>query len=627
MSWSKAILVSLVTFVTVALVPLLSTGLAQDTKKAANDSRESDADFYILPGIPFEETFLDLPGQLPPEFPDRQILVRDAQAGGRHWLLPVYVVKELRIPDRLSATEHVTLTLYDALYHPQMQSVIHKAMDASFKDNWQQGKPIDNRVEVTLWVKVADEHSPLAVARFSREAGQPKIIIPFDVDATSAERLAKADRSQLGLTFSEPYRGRYRQVDLTATLNTAYSTALAFQNKLDSDRNGQKAMLLVTIGGGVNQNLAVQQYFGRQVTIEVLTREGKEVNQTLVDNIVGRLFTGLQDEVNLGRQRDEQVVTFLLANGLKATASIGTFKGIKDQLRTEAERLTEKANSLATKDRAKRDIETSVNGSFLGIGGGGSMNVRWEDEHERASSESSKLQTRDLMDMAKAIEGELPVAALNANQLQALTTRVQSGLQLDIGTFRDVRRTLESRMSLQAYTIMKEGRAESLAKLQEKKRNLERELKNELEKLSLASAQEKQQLSGIDNLPKTFNGSIAAVEKDYPMTQYENGFVGTFRHINNVWHWQPPGGEATIQGHMNARDPGQSLTRRELTQAAQRNVTDNIAAIRNSAAALLAGLTTSESQNAEIIRSYTEITRLQGEIDKVDRDLEEYLGR
>ena len=69
--------------------------------------------------------------------------------------------------------------------------------------------------------------------------------------------------------------------------------------------------------------------------MEVWTAKGKAVHQTLVDKVTANLFAGIMEDVSLAKQQNEAGVTFLTANGLKATASIGTFKGLKAQWRKD----------------------------------------------------------------------------------------------------------------------------------------------------------------------------------------------------------------------------------------------------------------------------------------------------
>ena len=99
------------------------------------------------PGSPV----LDLTGTLPPEVAGKRLPVRVTKAGGVTWLLPVYVVKDVQL--RASAAGGkggaVKVTLYDALYHPDLEAAIVNAMDHKYgQDQWDKATPVGNRVVV-----------------------------------------------------------------------------------------------------------------------------------------------------------------------------------------------------------------------------------------------------------------------------------------------------------------------------------------------------------------------------------------------------------------------------------------------------------------------------------------------
>jgi hypothetical protein len=587
--------------------------------KAGDRGSDEDADFHIKPGLAIKQHYLELEGDLPVKVPGKRLQIRLSEAANKYWLLPVYIVKELKLPEKPVDGQAAVLTLCDALYHPEMEAAIRKAMDAKFgKDKWDYGTPIDDRARVTLWVKSADEHIPLTEARFAREADQATLTISFPGDSEMSKRLAKTDPSQLGITFAETYRGRFRELDLTATVQVSSIAAAAFQNKLDSVPEGGRATLLVMIGGGVEQKLAAEQYFARKVAVEVLTREGKEVNQTFLDGIVGKLFANLQDEVNLAKQRDDTVVTFLFSNGLKATASIGTFKGIKDQLRTEAARIAEYANSESSKDRSKRDVETGGSFGYGPLSASGNLNVRWEDEKERAHSRSQKMETRDVLDMAKAIEGELPVAVLNARQFQTLTSRAASELNFNLGTFRDGRKTLTFRQSFQAHAIDRSGRAETLANLQAKRLESLTARKTADDELTTALAEQQKLLALIETTQKSVPNTLEKVEALHEAAATASGMWQIYIHIQKVWGWKPPDGNEVPYREKNLKDTADKY------QTAKKAVD---ADWRKAAAALKESQEKLAKVNSRIEKAREQIATHQAKIDQLDKELEHYIER
>jgi hypothetical protein len=419
--------------------PIFSLAAAAPTStegKTKADDR-SEADFCLIETSP-KEPWLDVPGELPVGFPSKRIQVRIAND---RWLLPVYFVKELRIPERPGPDAPVVLQLSDALYHPEYQAAVKGAMDAFLKGSWKAGMPIGNQVLVTLFTEIDGEQVELAAGKFTRGPGRPEPTVKLRVHAGSAETLAKIDPKDLGLAFREVYRGRFRSVDLEATVTISGEAGVAFQNMLGTDTNGQRATMLMAVGGGVEQKFAAQQMFRRRVAVAVMKREGREVNEALLDKVIERLFSGLQEEVKWGQLKDDQAVTFLLGQGLKATASIGSIKGLKSQSKQERDRLFEQEKERFVKHKLKLGGDTSF-GMFQMFDG--KLKLDYEKEEEDKKHDRHKEQTHALDEMMKHIEADLPVAVLNAKQLQTLATRSESELKFDMGTFADGRKTLLS---------------------------------------------------------------------------------------------------------------------------------------------------------------------------------------
>lgn len=421
-------------------------------------------DFLLIEQSPRDE-WIDLGPSTRPAGLGSRLLVRVAQ-GGKKWLLPVYVIKDLVVVENPKGPPRLVLSLYDALYHPQIESAVQAGMEKKFgKEGWEVGKPVNNEVTVTLWFDGQAKLQTLATSTFTRFPGKKEPAVEFAVTREVADLVSKADRSRLGVTFSERYRGRFRQSDLEATVTSASLTAVSFQNILDTSPDGQKASLLVAIGGSVNQSTAIRQMFRRQVAIDVMTRQGKEVNPTLLESLLGKLFETLRADTDLAKQKEDTVLTFVFSNGLKATASIGTFKGLKENIKTERKKIVDTAKSGSLETRAKREGE--IDASAIGIFSA-KVKLAWEDERKDTSSESLKIEIHDVDDMLKAIEGELPVAVLDAKQLQSVAARAQSELKFNMGTFRDGEKTLSTKVSLQP-DVTEEQRAEAdeLAKVRE----------------------------------------------------------------------------------------------------------------------------------------------------------------
>jgi hypothetical protein len=411
------------------------------------------AGFTFLKDRPDDE-FLDFPMEAPAGLVGKRLQVRVTESGGRTWLLPVYVVQDVRLPAAGGTT--ATVVLADALYHPEFERAVSAAMKVKFGNNWSKAVPVDNRVAATLRVTVGDEEAPLATVRFKREAAKKQLTLTFPLDSAAAKRLATAPRESIGLTFEETYRGRFTDAEVVATATVTSTAATNFVNNLRPDARGQTATLLVSIGGGVDQQVSVRSAFARQVGVEVWTKEGTSPNPTLVDNLVTKLFAGITEEKSLGDKPNEQVVTFLTANGLKATASLGTFRELKDQWKKERESGTKSADSGSEKDRTKRSGEAEASGFQVF-----SAKVKFEaeDERERTWVTSRENQARALDEVMKGISGELPLAVLSADQVQKIASRADSVQTVTTGSFRDGRKAMRHPQSLAEAFEVVEARA------------------------------------------------------------------------------------------------------------------------------------------------------------------------
>ncbi|MBX9623628.1 MAG: hypothetical protein K2X82_07420 [Gemmataceae bacterium] len=415
------------------------------------------AGFTFVKDRPDDE-FLDFPKDAPPDLAGKRLQVRVTESGGRKWVLPMYVVQNVRVPGPGETAATVVLT--DALYHPEYERAVATAMTAKYGRDWSKAVPIDNRVATILRLTVGDDEVPLSTYRFKREVGRPdgRIDLTFPLDPTAAGRLAAAPRGSVGLTFEETYRGMFTEAELRATATVASTAATNFVNNFRPDARGQRATLLVSIGGGVDNRVSVRSQFTRHVAAEVWTKEGTSPNSTQVDAMVTKLFAGVTEEKSLGDKPNEAVVTFLTANGVKATASLGTYKGLKDQWKKETDSLKEDESARAWEQRRKRAVE--------GKGWGVEAKFEMEDEDKTSAMDRFKRQFRAMDEVMKSIDGELPVAVLSADQVQQVASRADSVLTVTTGSFRDGRKAMRHPQSLaEAFPKSEsEKRREALAK-------------------------------------------------------------------------------------------------------------------------------------------------------------------
>jgi len=312
-------------------------------------------------------------------------------------------------------------------------------------------------VTVFLNADVEGKLIPLQARTFTRSPGKKLISVKFEVHGPANEVLRKTNPKDLGVSFAERYYGQYRTNDLEATLENVSNAAYALSNQIGSDPRGSKAALLVCFGGTVDQKAATRQLVQRSLSLEVSIRQGKEVNPALVERVVTALFD-LTKEIKLSDMKEEkEVMTVLLSNGAKMTAAIGTFKRMAKDIKKEVEEKKEATDAISGKNRMKYERDVTFEGGFnyLGIGGNAGGGVRYMEENdvESAISRTRNSASRDLQQLAQAIEGELPVAALTLGQLQALKAAKVDKTQFVLSTFVHGQKTLTHTYSFQNTEI------------------------------------------------------------------------------------------------------------------------------------------------------------------------------
>jgi hypothetical protein len=183
-------------------------------------------------------------------------------------------------------------------------------------------------------------------------------------------------------------------------------------------------------------------------------------------------------------------VSFITANGLRATASLGTFKALKNQWRKEVEKDEDRSREEKKHDKDKIDTEVGAN-TFLG---GGHVHFEHENEQDRSFNQTNKLRTHDINDVTKAIDGELPVAVLNADQIQRIVSQAGTSLSLTKGTFKKGQKRLMYQLSLQS--MFKENKVLAAGKEEKTEREVflerleqaEMDIKNAKNNLQIAEA-------------------------------------------------------------------------------------------------------------------------------------------
>ncbi len=300
---------------------------------------------------------------------------------------------------------------------------------------------------------------------------------------------------------------------------------------------------------------------------------------------------------------------------------MGTFKTIVDKLKKEADKLKETANSLSTKDQTKNEVDVSGNFSFLGIGGGGANTVKWEKLKEQSSSESLKLQSHDFVDMAKAIEGELPVAVMNASQLQELNTRANDVTTIDIGTFTNGQAALTFPLSFQAYAKWLEDRRLAESHERAERRSSEAARDAALTQMAAARTEQAKLIGKAAGLVTTLKNSCVEAREFRKTEFYVAGLRDGWRHLSAIGRWGKDEGDKFFAQWAAVRDNPSVPTRGEgfSTAVAKRTALD--AAFDSASKDIVDVLGSLAKQEAIIGEAEKEIRKQQEKIDKITKDI------
>jgi hypothetical protein len=425
-----------------------------DAKRTKQEQAGDGDGFVIIPGST-RRVAVRLKGDVPRNWREKVIKVR-TQGGSKTWLLPLFLPKEVSAPTVQPGKPAVfKVTLWDCLEHPGFRQAIKKSLaEDAMIPQWDEAEPVGNKVTVNLYANQKGKMVQLATAQFIREGERQTHPLEFDLSADKAALLAKVGPNNLGLQFKETYIGRYVKDDIDATVGISKTAALAIRNALSKDSAGREATLLVAFGGGVEQKNAVQELFRKEISIQFNRRRDVDITPALLDRIVDKVFEIVAKESEAQTLQEKDVVTFLLGNGLKVTGVIGEFRRMNKEKKGELERRLEKARSWDNQDRTVRDYKLKLDGSF-GYGGlsasvSKEFGYRSEDEKKRAGSEEHKSYQRDMHSLAEAVEGKLPVVALNAKQLQLLASVTGAELKIAMGTFVKGQKLLENTLSFES---------------------------------------------------------------------------------------------------------------------------------------------------------------------------------
>lgn len=535
----------------------------------------------------------------------KSVWARVTESAGGKWLLPVYLIDSITLPKAGDANPVATVVLRDALYDGELEKKVGAAMDAKFGKAWNKALPAGNAVDVSLVLSEGKWKTRFGTADFERKPGKRDHTLEFKLTTEDAARLLATDRTNLGLSVEEHYAGTFDETDLKATVSVAQSAATNFKNKLGKTADGKEAMLLVAVGGGVSNKVGVQQLLGRDIRMELLTAKDKPVNQPLIDSLLAKLFDGVKAEVELAKQKDDAVVTFVGNNGLKATAAIGVVKGMKDQWKKDRDNLLKTATMRKGRERDKLVAEAKASGLF----GLASAELKFEKENEREheSKDEFEQQVKTVDEVMKALDGEFPTACLSAEQVQKVVSNTSSVTQVSIGSFAEGQKRIASEVSfaehILAWPKLQEERDRHLRAIRELTKKRDALL---FELLPLAKGLKEKDARYGQLLPQVGQHHAEAVRLKAELWA-SGGARGWAEHLSNVW--KDPKYKNVHAEHMRAKDDAGVYPTRN----------DRVAAYEKQYGTAEASLGIALKELESLAPNHTRLAELASQLDETDK--------
>jgi hypothetical protein len=356
-------------------------------------------------------------------------------------VLPVTMIKEgTEIVRKDGHPALVRVPIDDCFYDPGCGRAIESAVEAAVKKefgtatSWEKVETIGDTFSVSLLVNKGTRRVGVPV-QLIREMGRAEHLLEFPLPEGDAE-LTDLSPLDISLEFDFPVLVKYLKDDIDATATLAKKISFSFVNKMSSSTEGQRPVLFVATGGKADQSLILEQIVLNNITVTAHVREGSGItpDASLLSMVLGKMFEGIHLEtVQLAQQHQDVVVNFVLPNGTPHSATLATWRGIRDEWR----------NAATHDQNTAKNLSNEVEGSALS--------------------------SSDITEIVKALDCDTTAASmLTVEQTQMLATHCGASYELNLGQFRRGEAVFHHRISLQALTS-----TANLAGLMEKKRKLE----------------------------------------------------------------------------------------------------------------------------------------------------------
>jgi hypothetical protein len=346
------------------------------------------------------------------------------------------------------------VTVFDALADPAANGHVIAKVKGQRPSNVVLVEPERGTVIVWLTVAFGNQKKRLAEASFTRVGGKSRHELVFEIDPSDAGLLAARPAGDFQLDFAEDYTGLFHKDDLMVTTRYTREAITQFNNVvLKNAPPGEKAVL-VRFGGGVRQETGFRQYVQTASEVDVRIARDAVLSPQVIEAAIGDAiktanltFTNLR---TLAKEKETAVLTFVFGNGMTVRGTLGTFRSIKSEDKALLEKLMERRDTWdnAREYFGKLKVEAEVGVVGLAEVKGG-VDTEFGVKLRDSGSAERKDFSKEVKELFQAVEGELPVVALDVGQLQKAAAADVNVNRLVLGTFIPGRQALTHGVSFQ----------------------------------------------------------------------------------------------------------------------------------------------------------------------------------
>lgn len=242
----------------------------------------------------------------------------------------------------------------------------------------------------------------LGEATFVNSVGNSKQRLSFAVNERLQYLLAAPGvyLSELQIVISTPYRAKFLETDLSIAVAAFKDASSEIRANVFSAPSARSPQYVIAHGGTVGGNSVLSGLMEEGLSITIHRRKGSQVNDDLLKAFIGNFMAGALRVIELGALPDTAVVSFIDANRVAITGTVGEIKGIAEASNSEDENKLRELHRLATASSSSG--HGGVGFGPISIGGGGSSQSQRDETND---FESFK---RCAQSAAKNFSGSLP---------------------------------------------------------------------------------------------------------------------------------------------------------------------------------------------------------------------------